>query len=70
MICSFKYGFRINPDIVKDEQGSSINQPQVMKARKAVPTLQDFNWKFAPLVYPQMKCTKRTKDTDPRHGTK
>ena len=36
----FKYGFRINPDIVKDEQGSATQY-------------QEFNWKFAPLVYPE-----------------
>jgi ABC-type uncharacterized transport system involved in gliding motility auxiliary subunit len=24
MTCFFKYGFRINPDIIKDEQGSAI----------------------------------------------
>lgn len=47
----FKYGFRINPDIVKDEQGSPI---KLATGEQGSGTqFQDFNWKFAPLVYPQ-----------------
>ncbi|OCB70234.1 gliding motility-associated ABC transporter substrate-binding protein GldG [Flavobacterium crassostreae] len=47
----FKYGFRINPDMVKDEQGSPI---QLATGEPGSATqFQDFNWKFAPLVYPQ-----------------
>ncbi|MBK0368366.1 gliding motility-associated ABC transporter substrate-binding protein GldG [Flavobacterium agrisoli] len=46
----FKYGFRINPDLIKDENGS------VLKLATGEPgtatQFQDFNWKFAPVVYP------------------
>ncbi|MBE0390444.1 gliding motility-associated ABC transporter substrate-binding protein GldG [Flavobacterium sp. PL002] len=49
----FKYGFRINPDIVKDEQGSPIKL--ATGEQGSATQFQDFNWKFAPLVYPQSK---------------
>jgi gliding-associated putative ABC transporter substrate-binding component GldG len=47
----FKYGFRINPDIVKDEQGSPIKL--ATGEQGSATQYQEFNWKFAPLVYPQ-----------------
>ena len=46
----FKYGFRINPDLVKDEQGSPIQLAS--GAQGSATQLQEFNWKFAPQVYP------------------
>lgn len=47
----FKYGFRITPDIVKDEQGSPI---KLATGEQGSGTqFQDFNWKYAPQVYPQ-----------------
>ena len=46
----FKYGIRINPDIVKDEQGSPIKLA-TGEAGSAT-QYQQFNWKFAPQVYP------------------
>ena len=47
----FKYGFRINPDLVKDEQGSPI---KLATGEQGTATqYQDFVWKFAPLVAPQ-----------------
>lgn len=49
----FKYGFRINPDIVKDEQGSPIKL--ATGEQGSATQYQDFNWKFAPLVYPESK---------------
>jgi gliding-associated putative ABC transporter substrate-binding component GldG len=46
----FKYGVRINPDLVKDEQGSPI---KLASGEQGSGTqYQDFNWKFAPQVYP------------------
>ncbi|MCF8322356.1 MAG: gliding motility-associated ABC transporter substrate-binding protein GldG [Flavobacterium sp.] len=46
----FKYGVRINPDLVKDEQGSPI---QLASGEQGSETqFQEFNWKFAPQVYP------------------
>lgn len=47
----FKYGFRINPDIIKDEQGSPIKL--ATGEQGSATQYQDFNWKFAPLVYPE-----------------
>jgi gliding-associated putative ABC transporter substrate-binding component GldG len=47
----FKYGFRINPDIVKDEQGSPIKL--ATGEQGSATQYQEFNWKFAPLVYPE-----------------
>jgi gliding-associated putative ABC transporter substrate-binding component GldG len=49
----FKYGFRINPDLVKDEQGSPIKLA-TGEAGSAT-QYQEFNWKFAPQVYPISK---------------
>lgn len=49
----FKYGFRINPDIVKDEQGSPIKLATGEQGSST--QYQEFNWKFAPLVYPESK---------------
>jgi len=49
----FKYGVRINPDLVKDEQGSPIKLASGEQGSGT--TYQDFNWKFAPLVYPISK---------------
>jgi gliding-associated putative ABC transporter substrate-binding component GldG len=46
----FKYGFRINPDLVKDEQGSPIKLATGDPGSAA--QFQEFNWKFAPQVYP------------------
>ncbi|MBF4494273.1 gliding motility-associated ABC transporter substrate-binding protein GldG [Flavobacterium sp. MR2016-29] len=49
----FKYGFRINPDLVKDEQGSPIKL--ATGEQGSATQYQDFVWKFAPQVYPTSK---------------
>ncbi|MDP5199903.1 gliding motility-associated ABC transporter substrate-binding protein GldG [Flavobacterium sp. DG2-3] len=46
----FKYGFRINPELVKDEQGSPIKL--ATGEQGSATQYQDFIWKFAPQVYP------------------
>ncbi|WP_348811098.1 gliding motility-associated ABC transporter substrate-binding protein GldG [Flavobacterium maritimum] len=46
----FKYGIRINPDMVKDEQGSPIKLASGDPGSAA--QFQEFVWKFAPQVYP------------------
>jgi gliding-associated putative ABC transporter substrate-binding component GldG len=46
----FKYGFRINPDLIKDEQGSPIKL--ATGEQGSATQFQEFNWKFAPQVYP------------------
>ena len=47
----FKYGVRIYPDLVKDEQGSPIKL--VTGEQGSATQFQEFNWKFAPQVYSQ-----------------
>jgi gliding-associated putative ABC transporter substrate-binding component GldG len=49
----FKYGVRIYPDLVKDEQGSPIKL--ATGEQGSATQFQEFNWKFAPQVYPQNK---------------
>lgn len=49
----FKYGIRIYPDLVKDEQGSPIKLASGEQGSAS--QFQEFNWKFAPQVYPQSK---------------
>lgn len=49
----FKYGFRINPDLIKDEQGSPIKL--ATGEQGSATQYQDFVWKFAPLVVPKSK---------------
>ena len=46
----FKYGIRINPDLVKDEQGSPIKL--ATGEQGSATQFQEFNWKFSPQVYP------------------
>ncbi|WP_417942015.1 gliding motility-associated ABC transporter substrate-binding protein GldG [Flavobacterium sp. RS13.1] len=49
----FKYGFRINPDLIKDEQGTPIKL--ATGEQGSATQYQDFIWKFAPLVSPESK---------------
>ena len=49
----FKYGVRINPDLIKDEQGSPIKL--ATGEQGSATQYQDFVWKFAPLVSPESK---------------
>ena len=46
----FKYGIRLNPDLVKDEQGTPIQLAS--GAPGSATRFQQFNWKFAPLLTP------------------
>jgi gliding-associated putative ABC transporter substrate-binding component GldG len=49
----FKYGFRITPDLVKDERGSPIKLASGEQG--SATQYQEFNWKYAPQVYPESK---------------
>ncbi|WP_035672137.1 gliding motility-associated ABC transporter substrate-binding protein GldG [Flavobacterium sp. 83] len=49
----FKYGIRINPDLIKDERGSPIKL--ATGEQGSATQFQEFNWKFAPQVYPNSK---------------
>ncbi|WCM43006.1 gliding motility-associated ABC transporter substrate-binding protein GldG [Flavobacterium sp. CBA20B-1] len=44
----FKYGVRVNPDLVKDEYGSPIKLAVGQQGSETV--YETFNWKFAPYV--------------------
>ncbi|KLT69779.1 MULTISPECIES: gliding motility-associated ABC transporter substrate-binding protein GldG [unclassified Flavobacterium] len=46
----FKYGFRINPDLVKDEYGTPIKL--ATGEQGSATQYQEFKWKYAPEVYP------------------
>lgn len=46
----FKYGIRINPDLIKDEQGSPLKL--ATGEQGSATQYQDFIWKYAPLVQP------------------
>jgi gliding-associated putative ABC transporter substrate-binding component GldG len=46
----FKYGIRIHSDLVKDERGSPIKL--ATGEQGSATQFQEFNWKFAPQVYP------------------
>jgi gliding-associated putative ABC transporter substrate-binding component GldG len=49
----FKYGFRINPDLIKDEYGSPIKL--ATGEQGSATQYQEFKWKFAPIVIPSGK---------------
>jgi len=46
----FKYGFRINPDLVKDERGSKLKL--ATGEQGSATQYQEFIWKFSPVVIP------------------
>ncbi|WP_431241700.1 gliding motility-associated ABC transporter substrate-binding protein GldG [Flavobacterium sp. P21] len=46
----FKYGIRINPDLVKDEIGSPLKL--ATGEQGSATQYQEFKWKFAPIVIP------------------
>jgi len=46
----FKYGFRINPDLVKDERGTKLKL--ATGEQGSATQYQEFIWKFAPVVLP------------------
>jgi len=46
----FKYGFRITPDIIKDELGTPIKLASGEPG--SATRFQEFNWKYAPFIFP------------------
>lgn len=47
----FKYGFRITPDLVKDELGTPL---KLATGEPGTSTqFQEFNWKYAPFIFPE-----------------
>jgi gliding-associated putative ABC transporter substrate-binding component GldG len=47
----FKYGFRISPDIIKDELGTPIKLATGEPG--SATQFQNFNWKFSPNIFPE-----------------
>ena len=47
----FKYGFRLSPDLIKDENGTPIKLASGEQGSST--QIQEFNWKFAPFIIPQ-----------------
>lgn len=47
----FKYGFRITPDIIKDEQGTPIKLATGDQGSGT--QYQDYMWKYSPFIYPE-----------------
>jgi gliding-associated putative ABC transporter substrate-binding component GldG len=48
----FKYGFRIRPDLIKDEQATPIKL--ATGAQGSAQQYTQYFWKYAPLVYPNL----------------
>lgn len=49
----FKYGVRINPDLIKDEMGTPIKLASGEPGSNT--QFQEFNWKYSPFVFPDSK---------------
>ncbi len=47
----FKYGFRITPEIIKDNLGTPIKLATGQEGSGS--RLQEYNWKFAPNIFPE-----------------
>jgi len=47
----FKYGFRITPEIIKDNIGTPLKLATGQEGSGS--RLQEFNWKFAPNIFPE-----------------
>jgi gliding-associated putative ABC transporter substrate-binding component GldG len=48
----FKYGLRINPQLIKDEQGTPI---KLATGSNSAQEMQLYNWRYAPFIYPSSK---------------
>ena len=46
----FKYGFRINPQLIKDEQGTPIKLASGNQGSET--QMETYNWKMSPYIYP------------------
>ena len=49
----FKYGFRINPQMIKDEQGTPLKLATGNEGSES--NIEPYNWKMAPYIYPASK---------------
>ena len=58
----FKYGFRINPQMIKDEYGTPIKLESGKEGSES--QLETYNWKMAPFIYPASNKHPIVKNTD------
>ena len=58
----FKYGFRISPQMIKDEYGTPLKLASGKEGSES--QLETYNWKMAPFIYPASKKHPIVKNTD------
>lgn len=58
----FKYGFRISPQLIKDEYGTPIKLASGNEGSET--QMETYNWKMAPFIYPASKKHPIVKNTD------
>lgn len=58
----FKYGFRINPQMIKDEYGTPIKLASGKEGSES--QMETYNWKMAPFIYPASKKHPIVKNID------
>jgi gliding-associated putative ABC transporter substrate-binding component GldG len=58
----FKYGFRINPQMIKDEYGTPLELASGKEGSES--QMETYNWKMAPYIYPASKKHPIVKNTD------
>ncbi len=58
----FKYGFRISPQMIKDEYGTPLKLASGKEGSES--QMETYNWKMAPFIYPASKKHPIVKNTD------
>lgn len=58
----FKFGFRISPQLIKDEYGTPIKLASGNEGSET--QMETYNWKMAPFIYPASKKHPIVKNTD------
>ncbi len=58
----FKYGFRINPQLIKDEYGTPIKLATGNEGSET--QMETYNWRMSPFIYPASKKHPIVKNTD------
>ncbi len=58
----FKYGFRISPQMIKDEYGTPLKLASGKEGSES--QMETYNWKMAPFIYPASKKHPVVKNTD------
>ncbi len=58
----FKYGFRISPQMIKDEYGTPLKLASGKEGSES--QMETYNWKMAPFIYPASNKHPIVKNTD------